>query len=101
MIFIITEINFLFLAAHFFRRGNIVTAIFLLLLPLILFYKNRISKILIQIGLIFSLFIWSATFLEIWSLYSQIHKPFSKAAAIIICVIIFNIINLLLCNKKA
>ncbi len=101
MIFIVTEINFLLLAAHFFRRGNILIAIFLSLLPLILFYKTTFSKIVIQIGLIFSLFVWSATFLEIWNLYSQLHMPFSKAATIIICVMIFNLINLLLCNKKA
>ncbi len=98
--FILTLISFLLLGMHFFRAGNVVLAIISCAFPFILLFKNKISTVIVKVGLIFSLFVWSGTFLKIWSIYSEYNLPFSKAGIIIGLVIFYTFLNIILLEEK-
>ena len=97
--FLLLFINFLLLAAHFYRNGDIFIAIFFALFPLIYFVKHKINRITINVALIFSLFVWVETFFKLWNLYSKFDLSFKKTSIILSCVILFNLITIFLYRK--
>ncbi len=92
--------SYLLVAAHFYRRGNLIFAIISLSIPLILFIKKRFSVYIIQLGLIISIAVWIKTFIFLNNIYTQYNAPFTKAGLILSGVIIISVLSILILQFK-
>ncbi len=97
--FIIVFFSYFLLAFHFLRHGNIIFTIISIGFPFILFFKNKISVILVKIGLIFSIFIWLYTFFNLWGIYSKFNLSFTKPGFIIFTVVMYTLFSYFILSK--
>lgn len=93
-------LSYILLSAHFFRAGILYMTGLMLLLPLLLLIKKKISAIIIQIGLLFGTFVWVETFLKFMHIYNRFNMPFTKAGIIIAAVGVFTFLSIFLFRTK-
>jgi hypothetical protein len=93
-------ISYLLLSAHFFRAGNLYLSIISIIFPILLLIKNRFIPFIVQLGLIFGVFVWIKTFFKFLHIYQRFHMPFTKAGAIIASVALFTFISIFVFNIR-
>ncbi len=92
--------SYLLIAAHFYRRGNLILTVIIICIPLVLFFKKRFSIYIIQIGLILSIAVWIKTFIFLNNIYTRYNMPFTKAGLILSGVIIVSALSILILRLK-
>jgi hypothetical protein len=93
-------ISFLLLAAHFYRRGNLIFTIIAICIPFLLFLKNKYSIYIVQIFLFAGIIVWINTYVFLKNIYDKYNVSFSKAGLILSCVILLTALSILILNFK-
>ena len=93
-------ISFLLMAAHLLRMGQLVLAILILLIPLILLIKNKISLYVVQGFLLLSSLEWIRKTVSLIQMRVESEAPWRKMAIILGGVSLFTFVSFLILFTK-
>ncbi len=86
--------------AHFFRSGNYLLVLLCLAAPLLFFYKNGWSLVLLQLAAYWASAIWLSAALELVQFRQQTGRPWTAAAVILGTVALLTLLAGLLLNSR-
>jgi cellulose synthase/poly-beta-1,6-N-acetylglucosamine synthase-like glycosyltransferase len=87
-------------AAHFLRSGEMVLFALFTALPFLLFFKSKISYILLHLSLIFSIIIWALCTIQMISYRIKSNMPFMRLSIIMSGVILIVVITQIIFYKN-
>jgi len=93
-------LSFLILAAHFSRAEGLVMAAFCLIIPLLLFYRNRWVPRIMQLFLVLAAFEWIRTTLLLVSERQAQGQPWLRMGIILGGVAVFTLLSVLIFKNK-
>jgi hypothetical protein len=98
--FLTITISILMISAHFYRMNKVYLAYFLLLTPLILIIKHRISARVIQVLLFLSTIEWWIIIYKIIKIRRDFNMPWIRFSVIMSFVAIFTLLSIFIFNTK-
>lgn len=87
-------------AAHFLRSGEMILFALFTALPFLLFFKSKISYLLLHLSLIFSFIIWISSTVQMISYRIKSNMPFMRLSIIMAGVILIVVITQIIFYKN-
>lgn len=87
-------------AAHFLRRGEMVLFALFIALPFLLFFKSKISYLLLHLSLMFSFIIWVLSTIQVVSYRIKSNIPFIRLSMILAGIILIVVITQIIFYKN-
>lgn len=97
---ILTVLNFVVLAAHFFRGGHVLFAVVSIGLPFFLLLQNETTQKILRIASYITAGFWLETMLALVEKRVELGQPWIRMACILSFVALLNIVVGLLHEKK-